>query len=71
MDRLRRSMRQHSLVGSSYQPISPDQDDDQDTTINQNRAETPFSWIDYGVFLLLGISMLWAWYVAITDTQLV
>ena len=22
----------------------------------------PFSWLEYSVFLLLGIAMLWAWY---------
>jgi equilibrative nucleoside transporter 1/2/3 len=24
----------------------------------------PFSWFEYSIFLLLGIAMLWAWYVA-------
>jgi equilibrative nucleoside transporter 1/2/3 len=25
----------------------------------------PFSWLEYSIFLLLGIAMLWAWYVAL------
>jgi hypothetical protein len=25
--------------------------------------EAPFSWFEYCIFFLLGISMLWAWYV--------
>jgi len=25
--------------------------------------EEPFSWFEYSIFLLLGVAMLWAWYV--------
>lgn len=32
--------------------------------ISQSRSATPFSRFEYGVFFLLGVSMLWAWYVS-------
>lgn len=34
-----------------------------DITLQEALAleETPFSWLEYGVFLILGIAMLWAW----------
>jgi hypothetical protein len=28
------------------------------------RATSRFSWLEYSIFLLLGIAMLWAWYVS-------
>lgn len=32
--------------------------------------EVPFSWLEYGIFALLGVAMLWAWYVVLQDTHL-
>jgi hypothetical protein len=51
-----------------YQPVPGDTradgDDEsaQDETEATTGFETPFSWIEYAIFLLLGIAMLWAWY---------
>ena len=54
MDRLRRLLRPRLV----YQPLDdgsghiPDQD---------SIRKQQFSWIEYYIFLLLGVSMLWAW----------
>lgn len=39
-------------VTQEEQPISEEQ-------LGKNRRR--FSWVEYGIFLLLGIAMLWAW----------
>ena len=51
----------------SYEPIQDDRDaDDQYSQAGSElgEEETPFSWLEYCVFLLLGVAMLWAWYVS-------
>lgn len=40
--------------------------DDDDVSISDGESIQPtssFSWLEYSIFLLLGIAMLWAWYV--------
>lgn len=53
--------------GSAYEPIQNDQhDDDADSFSSDTQADPespPFLWIEYSIFLLLGVAMLWAWYV--------
>jgi solute carrier family 29 (equilibrative nucleoside transporter), member 1/2/3 len=50
-----------------YEPIDTDTHDDDDTTSTVEGSddglspEQPFSWIEYAIFLLLGVAMLWAW----------
>lgn len=49
----------------AYTPIETDHDDEDDDgessqTIHES-AESPFSWLEYSIFLLLGVAMLWAW----------
>jgi len=29
----------------------------------------PFSWFEYSIFLLLGVAMLWAWYLTVLWTE--
>ena len=41
----------------AYEPV----DHDEDPSILRRKPR--FSRFEYGVFLLLGVSMLWAWYV--------
>lgn len=39
-------------------------DDDVSVSNSEPRQSTSnFSWLEYSIFLLLGIAMLWAWYV--------
>ena len=51
-----------------YQPVRGDADVDHDDESVQDGSEagpaveSPFSWVEYAIFLLLGIAMLWAWY---------
>ncbi|KAK3058843.1 hypothetical protein LTR09_000408 [Extremus antarcticus] len=56
MDRLRK-------LWSSEQPYEPISDDSADDDREQHgfTKEHEFSYIEYSIFLLLGVSMLWAW----------
>ena len=51
-------------TGQEYEPIG-DEDDEhthRPPTVRLNPTpEKPFSLLEYSVFLLLGIAMLWAW----------
>jgi hypothetical protein len=38
----------------------PENDDAEQTKVDEGE---PFSWFEYSIFLLLGIAMLWAWFV--------
>lgn len=56
MDRLRRLWR----TEQAYEPLeSSITEADQQT--ESSRPTPRFSWLEYGVFLLLGVAMLWAW----------
>ena len=46
-------------VDAQQQHEFGDGEEDEDDTV----LKKPFSWHDYAVFLLLGVAMLWAWYV--------
>lgn len=59
MDRLRKLWQGEQ----SYEPIEDsthDDDDPSQPTITTSKTPS-FSWVDYTIFLLLGVSMLWAW----------
>lgn len=36
-------------------------DDADETTYTERHQQSPFSRVQYGIFFLLGVSMLWAW----------
>ncbi|KAK0843681.1 hypothetical protein LTR03_008494 [Friedmanniomyces endolithicus] len=59
MDRLRRLWQTEQL----YEPLSDDTADsnDQDHPPRSRGSKHGFSYIDYTIFFLLGMSMLWAW----------
>ncbi|ETI28568.1 hypothetical protein G647_01018 [Cladophialophora carrionii CBS 160.54] len=50
-----------------YQPVRGDTDADRDDESARDGSEAaptieaPFSWVEYMIFLLLGVAMLWAW----------
>ncbi|TGJ86115.1 hypothetical protein E0Z10_g2641 [Xylaria hypoxylon] len=59
MDRLRSLFQKRQADEQEYQPLyedgiasGPESDDEHDV---------PFSWAEYGIFVVLGIAMLWAW----------
>lgn len=64
MDRLKQLFsRKKSTDASEYAPLH-DRDEPtglEDSTILPSQGELPFSWVEYGIFLLLGVAMLWAW----------
>jgi equilibrative nucleoside transporter 1/2/3 len=65
IDRLRATLGK-AVNGDEYQQLVVQDEEDvrsSDITLQEALAleETPFSWIEYGVFLVLGIAMLWAW----------
>ncbi|KAK6436528.1 hypothetical protein LTR95_007280 [Oleoguttula sp. CCFEE 5521] len=62
MDRLRRVWKGEE-DDQAYAPLesSITGADNDETTASSTSSSTTFSWIEYACFLLLGISMLWAW----------
>lgn len=60
MDKAKRLFRRRD----SYEPLSNDSDTETLRPSSPSATKSrEFSWIEYGVFLLLGVAMLWAWYV--------
>lgn len=64
MDRIRNALKPKQ----AYEPLlaQDDQDDEGGTEYEDEGdavEELPFSWVEYSIFLLLGVAMLWAWYV--------
>jgi equilibrative nucleoside transporter 1/2/3 len=62
MDRIRKTFKSQP----TYAPINTEaQDDDSESYVGSNESlppeENTFSWIEYTIFTLLGIAMLWAW----------
>lgn len=71
MDRLRdllgKPQEERDASSGEYDPLVSAEDEDGErrgSVQSHGAAETPFDWLEYMVFLLLGIAMLWAWYVA-------
>jgi solute carrier family 29 (equilibrative nucleoside transporter), member 1/2/3 len=48
----------------AYEPIQDYQQEADDVSESEERRNdtSTFSWIEYSIFLLLGVAMLWAWY---------
>ena len=61
MDRIRSFFAKKSEE-QEYAPLRVDAEDNDGDTLTSVREEAPFSWLEYLVFLLLGVAMLWAWY---------
>lgn len=65
MERIRKMFGQAPAASAEYEPLH---DPNEPTTLEgsavlEGQDELPFSWIEYSVFGLLGMAMLWAWYV--------
>lgn len=65
IERLRATLRSQKARGDEYEQLVGRDDEGgvDDITLQEALAleEKPFSWVEYGVFLILGIAMLWAW----------
>lgn len=59
MERIRRIF-ERELSDASYEPLEGGSERPDGERIEHSKQE-PFSWIDYSVFVLLGVAMLWAW----------
>jgi len=60
MDRFRSLFRPRP----DYEPLQNDverDDGSEQDDAEVSAEESPFSWVEYSIFLLLGIAMLWAW----------
>jgi equilibrative nucleoside transporter 1/2/3 len=60
MDRIR-SLFVKPAEEQEYEPVGDDTEDGDDETLTSLHEGVPFSWLEYMVFLLLGVAMLWAW----------
>lgn len=66
IERLRATLRSQKVRGDEYEQLVGRDDEEggvDDITLQEALAleEKPFSWVEYGVFLILGVAMLWAW----------
>jgi equilibrative nucleoside transporter 1/2/3 len=50
-------------ASQEYEPLHDDGDEDvrRPVLLLPDTGEEPFSWLEYSIFLLLGVAMLWAW----------
>lgn len=63
MDRFRSLFRKREEDQEEYQPLNDESQYDNEQSSEQEESHyIPFSWIEYGIFALLGVAMLWAWY---------
>jgi solute carrier family 29 (equilibrative nucleoside transporter), member 1/2/3 len=60
MDRIR-SLFAKPAEEHEYAPVGEDTEEGDDETLTSLQEGVPFSWLEYMVFLLLGVAMLWAW----------
>ncbi|KAH7252239.1 nucleoside transporter-domain-containing protein [Fusarium tricinctum] len=65
MERVRRALgRQNSSTSTSeYEPLTGNEEATplEGSTVLEGQHELPFSWVEYSIFALLGVAMLWAW----------
>lgn len=64
---LRKTQDERDVSSGEYDPLVSREDEDGErrgSVQSHGAPETPFDWLEYMVFLLLGIAMLWAWYVS-------
>ena len=61
MDRVRAFFAPAKAGADEYEPLA----DDESGTFEGSTYEdgAPFSWVEYSIFALIGVAMLWAWYV--------
>ncbi len=63
MDRIRNAFK----ANPTYTPVNDEVQDEDTESYNGSEEdlapdEKTFSWVEYGIFMLLGVAMLWAWY---------
>lgn len=67
MDRAKKAFRRQSPPRQEpeYEPLTGSNEPSvlEGSTMLEEEEEVPFSWMEYAIFVLLGMAMLWAWYV--------
>ena len=61
MDRVRAFFAPAKASADEYEPLADDDSATLEGSVYEDSA--PFSWIEYSIFALIGVAMLWAWYV--------
>ncbi|KAL2133395.1 hypothetical protein VTI74DRAFT_2438 [Chaetomium olivicolor] len=59
MDRIKAFFAPAKTSPQEYEPLTDDDSGTLEGSIHE--AEAPFSWIEYSIFALIGVAMLWAW----------
>jgi len=66
MDRVRGIFSRKAAAEQEYEPLHDGQLEGGDQASSyleaESEAEAIFSWIEYSIFALIGVAMLWAWY---------
>jgi solute carrier family 29 (equilibrative nucleoside transporter), member 1/2/3 len=62
MDRIRSALGRRPSSASEYEPLHPDEATAlEGSAVLDGQSEVPFSWMEYSIFAVLGMAMLWAW----------
>lgn len=61
MERFRDIFRRKAAAGEEYEPLTEESHALEESQILEAQDEVPFSWIEYSIFALIGMAMLWAW----------
>ncbi|KAL8949766.1 MAG: hypothetical protein Q9222_004145 [Ikaeria aurantiellina] len=61
MDKIRKALTRERPSSPSYEPLNPESNGHINEESQSTTTSPTFSWLEYSIFLLLGISMLWAW----------
>ncbi|RYO75618.1 hypothetical protein DL766_005570 [Monosporascus sp. MC13-8B] len=63
MNRIRSFLPRNKTDEPEYEPLNDESQSHEGRLSSHNVADgvLPFSWVEYGIFTLLGVAMLWAW----------
>ncbi|KAM5351439.1 hypothetical protein ACJ41O_004162 [Fusarium nematophilum] len=63
MDRVRRALGRRPSSASEYEPLTGVEEATalEGSAVLEGQNDLPFSWMEYSIFGLLGVAMLWAW----------
>ena len=63
MERIKKSLRgQPKPDQREYEAVPEEPTALDGSVVLEGSDEVPFSWVEYSIFTLLGVAMLWAWY---------
>lgn len=63
MNRVKNAFSRRLSSASEYEPLTGPEEATtlEGSAVLDGQDETPFSWMEYSVFAILGVAMLWAW----------